>query len=332
MANKRALLTGNGINQLDSTQAIAWGMLLTNLKNTYDIDADLDNPFKPFPLGFEEMLFRKRGTNEALDKLKRLKRSIREDIERQLLGKLGYNDFHKKIMEVGYNDILTTNYDYCLQKSIKPDFETTKSSFAINRQESKYSLKRGYKIDNCTIWHIHGELIDSRKLTTHSKYYKEESIMIGYEHYTSYLEKIQEIIKGKRKGKETINGLQSRIKNNDTATYWTDKLFTHDVDIIGQGLDFSENHLWWLINYRAAIKNETEYITNKIRFYYPLVANRNSIDSTEIDALDTILAKRNANYKSKAVAEVLEAFDVKTIGITCLSYIDFYNQLIENYL
>jgi hypothetical protein len=304
------------------------GALLVNLKNTYGIDADLDNPFKPFPLGFEELVYRHRATIPVLDKLQSLKEGIRAAIELQLEGKQGFNAYHERIMRIGYQDILTTNYDYCLQKSLFTDFETTKEGYATNKQESKYSLKRAYRLNNSKIWHIHGELKDSRNLSADSKYYKEESIMIGYEHYTSYLEKIQELIKGKRKGSETINGVLSRIKNNDTETYWVDTLFTHNVDIIGQGLDFSENHLWWLINHRASLKQETDLITNTIRFFYPELPNQTSVDFSQPNALNNIIAKYNATHKAKAVAEVLAAFDVTTIKIPCATYKDFYDKLL----
>ena len=35
--NKRALLIGNGVNLLDSSQSFSWGALLQELKNTYGI-------------------------------------------------------------------------------------------------------------------------------------------------------------------------------------------------------------------------------------------------------------------------------------------------------
>lgn len=338
--NKRALLTGNGINQLDSSQSISWGKLLEDLKSIYRIKVDLGNDFKPFPLGFEEMLHRKEGRNPFNDQLKNLKVRIRENIDNQLNAKDGFNEYHTKIMGVGYSDIITTNYDYSLEQSIFPDFFTLKNKLASNKQEFKFSLKRCYNIPSvkCNVWHIHGELFDSRNINNHSKYYKEESIMIGYEHYTSYLEKIQDNFNGKP-GNQKIDAtsLKSRIKNEITGTFWTDILFTHDVDIIGQGLDFSENHLWWLLNQRANFiknndpKNEIK-VDNVIKYYYPLIENNNSIDITAPDALEVMRKKLNAKDKSKAVAEVLEAFKVIPQPIKCNSHKDFYDQLITNYL
>lgn len=338
--NKRALLTGNGINQLDGTQSISWGALLEDLKETYSIKVDLANVFKPFPLGFEEMLHRKPGKNTFDEKLKNLKAKIREQIELQLENKLGYNEYHTKIMKVGYNDIITTNYDYSLEKSVEKDFFYEKDKIALNKQEIKFSLKRCYKINavDCKVWHIHGELFDSRNIKDYNRYYKEESIMIGYEHYTSYLEKIQENFNGKPGNQKIKNtSLKSRIKHNTTGNFWTDILFTHDVDIIGQGLDFSENHLWWLIDQRANfIKNnnfEKEIkIDNILRYYYPVIGSNEIIDLKDPHEFEKIRKKLNAKDKSKAVSEVLEAFKVVPQPIECSSYQNFYDLLIEIHL
>lgn len=339
--NKRALLIGNGVNQLDKEQSISWHNLLEVLKVKYSISVDLDNDFKPFPLGFEEMLHRKDGSNAFENKLKILKKGIRNSVENQLKGKLGYNDFHKKIMQVGYNDVLTTNYDYSLEKSIEPDFFLIKDDLAQNKQEIKYSLKRCYKLKavDTKVWHIHGELFDSRNLSDNSKNYNEESIMIGYEHYTSYLEKIQENFKGKSGVQKDENkGLMIRLKGEKKDLFWTDIFFTHNIDIIGQGFDFSENHLWWLINQRANyIKNYSEkygvLVDNEIKFYYPFIEGNDLINVTQLSSFDNILTKRNSINKSKAIAEVLEAFKVIQMPIVCASYDDFYNKLFnENIL
>ncbi|MCR9171581.1 MAG: SIR2 family protein [bacterium] len=329
---KRALLIGNGINQLDQEQSVSWGDLLHRLKNRFGIQVDLNNPFKPFPLGFEEMLHRKRSNVEFLRELKNLKRAIRRNIEEQLSGKDGFNEYHQKVMRQGYTDILTTNYDYALQKSVMPDFLEQKKKLALNKQESKFSLKRAYTLPeaNCRVWHIHGELSDSRNLKDTERYYHEESIMIGYEHYASYLEKIQDNYKGKPGSRNPKNqGLLTRVKNGTTGRFWTDILFTHNVDIVGQGLDFSENHLWWLLNQRAnLIRQQTEdssfQIDNEIRFYFPVLPKA---EITDKDDLEEIIKQRNAVDKARGIGEVLEAFMVVPKPIVCESYVGFYEKV-----
>lgn len=331
--NKRALLVGNGVNLLDSSQSFSWGALLQELKTTNVIDVVLDNVFKPFPLAFDEMLHQKPGSNDFNDKIKTLKQRISRSIKIQLEGKRGFNGFHEKLTTLSYNDILTTNYDYSLQKSLNPEFLSLKDKLAINRQERKYSLKRGYSVLDKTIWHLHGELFDSRSHSESSKYYKEESIMIGYEHYTSYLERIQENIKGKSGSQKVDNqSLMIRLRNGEPSPYWTDIFFTHNVDIVGQGFDFSENHLWWLINYRANAMRNTKpkydvKINNKIRFFYPRINGADQINMDELNNLNKLIEKKNSVQKTKAIAEVLQAFKVEPRPIQADSYEDFYEKL-----
>nr|WP_288934799.1 hypothetical protein [uncultured Allomuricauda sp.] len=335
--DKRALLVGNGINLLDTDQSFSWGKLLEELKKTYSIDVDLDNVFKPFPLAFEEMLHQKPGTNNFDSKIKTLKRRISRSIISQLTEKRGFNDFHKRIASLPYNDILTTNYDYSLQNSILDSFPAEKSNLAINKQERKYSLKRGYHLLDKTFWHIHGELYDSRNYSNGSKYYSEESIMIGYEHYASYLERIQENIKGKSGNQKVDNqSLMVRLRDKERSPYWIDMFFTHDLDIVGQGFDFSENHLWWLINYRAnAIRSlESKHkvnINNTIRFYYPQIDGANQIDINQLGNFNELINKKNNVWKSKAIAEVLKAFNVLPKPIQATSYKDFYDKFIGRF-
>ncbi|PWL31352.1 MAG: hypothetical protein DCO96_03925 [Fluviicola sp. XM-24bin1] len=330
---KRALLIGNGINQLDQAQSVSWGDLLDGLKRRFGIKVDLNNPFKPFPLGFEEMLHRKNSNVEFQRELRNLKQAIQDDIQRQLRGKTGYNEYHERIMRLGYSDVLTTNYDYALQKSVMSDFSNQKSRLALNKQETKFSLKRAYELPeiDMRVWHIHGELYDSRNLKDTERYYHQESIMIGYEHYASYLEKIQDNYNGKRNSRRFEHqGLLTRIKQNHPPLYWTDIFFTHHVDIIGQGLDFSENHLWWLLNQRANLMRvQTEAsefkINNEIHFYFPLFPEK---ELTEGDKLEDIIKERNASDKEKGIGEVLEAFNVEPRPIACGSYEAFYERVI----
>lgn len=335
--DKRALLLGNGINQLDSTQSISWGDLLKSIKTKFDIQVDLNNEFKPFPLAFEEMMHRKSGENPIDNKLRRLKQAIKGSIDHQLSGKDGFNEYHTKFMQLGYDDILTTNYDYSLQKSVMSNFEDEKKDLALNRQEIKHSLKRGYEMprDLGNIWHIHGELYDSRNIRNEHIFYPEESILIGYDQYTDYFLKIQENFDGiKNNTKSRKHGLKNRILNGENGKYWTEIFFTHNVDIIGLGLDFSENHIWWIINQRAiAIRNhehEELKVNNTIRFFFPKMEA--SIDPTESGFFEKAVKKLNGTNKLKAIAELLWAFGVEIVEVDCESYEEFYDKLLLRYL
>jgi hypothetical protein len=338
--NKSALLIGNGINQLDTKQSFSWGQLLTELKDKFSIDVDLDNVFKPFPLAFDEMLHQKSGSNDFKDKLKSLKKNISISIESQLQGKRGFNEYHQKIMDLNYDDILTTNYDYSLQKSVERDFFKMKRGLALNRQEIKYSLKRCYRLPrrNTVVWHIHGEQIDSRRYRGDSGNYPEKSILIGYEHYSDYLKKIQENVAGESGVQKIENqSLKVRLRNKQKSPYWTDIFFTHNLDIVGQGFDFSENHLWWLINHRANLirdsANEREFvINNRISFYYPVIKYLNTFELSDLENMNKLILKKNSVDKSKAISDLLRAFHVITVPIECESFRDFYDKLISYHL
>ena len=343
--NKNALLVGNGVNLLGLNQSFSWRELLRALKTIFGINVDLDNAFKPFPLAFDEMNHAKSGENNFRSKQRILKQQIRAEIENQIQNVNGYNDYHRRLASLKYDDILTTNYDYSLQKSLRPDFVEKKNDYARNKQERKFSLKRSYKLPNTKtlFWHIHGEILDSRIYNNNNnndRYYHEESIMIGYEHYSSYLQKIQENIKGKSGTQKPDNqSLMVRLKSNatDKRLFWTDIFFTHNIDIVGFGFDFSENHLWWLINYRANAMREQNprheiIINNKIRYYYPVIDNVFNLNINELNNLDIVIEKFNNLNKTKAIAEVLKAFHVEPIPIVCNSYIEFYNNLIDKHL
>lgn len=264
-----------------------------------------------------------------------IKKTIRATIEKQVMGKQGFNDYHLKIMKLGYDDVLTTNYDYSLQKSVVRDFYSIKNKCAQNRQERKHSLKRCYQLPDVKskVWHIHGELFDSRNHSSQSKDYPEGSIMIGYEHYASYLEEIQQNVKGKS-GKQPVEkqSLFVRLRDGNHGIFWTDILFTHDIDIVGQGLDFSENHLWWLITHRAKILRdgalkEKRAVNNKISFFYPQIANPDA-QKKKHDSLQEQMRIENSLLKERAIAELLNAFYVVSQPIECNSYENFYDRFL----
>ena len=343
---KKALLIGNGINRLFPKESLSWWQLLNELSERFNIAADLNNEFKPYTLLFEELLHRKPGMGPFQEMQKNLKQFIRQKIEKQLEGKKGFNEYHKKMMSLGYDDLLTTNYEYSFQKSIDSDFLKRKNSYALNRQEKKHSLKRGYNLsdESPTVWHIHGELEVPINYTNKSKNFAEESILIGYEQYADYMKKIRDAFdSGRGSRQDSSNNMKYRILNEVDSAFWMDKFFTQNIDIIGQGLDFSENHLWWILNQRANfIRNNEENelkIDNRIRFIYPKFSNENMIDTDQKDFLNKFINMRNNKLRSKASAELLKAFKVEDVIIKVdkeptneEAFREFYDRAIDQYL
>ncbi|MBT8244746.1 MAG: hypothetical protein HKP48_07690 [Winogradskyella sp.] len=156
---------------------------------------------------------------------------------------------------------------------------------------------------------------------------------MGYEHYASYLERIQENIKGKSGSQKVENqSLMVRLSNGEPSPYSTDIFFTNNIDIVGQGFDFSENHLWWLINYLANVMRNTKpkyevKVNNNIQFFYPRINGADQINIDELNNLNKLIEKKNSVQKSKAIADVLKAFKVKPRPIQSNSYEDFYDNV-----
>ena len=339
----KVLLLGNGINLLDHDQSVSWGVLLQEMKEEFSLnEMDLMNEFKPFPLAFEEMLHRTEGNINLATKARKLKESINMILKKQLKGKPGFNEYHKKLMQCNVDEILTTNYDYGLENSVLSDFSKEKLQLANYRKEVRHSLRRAYYIPehNKRVWHIHGELEDSRKLSPESFNYNEESIMIGYEHYALYLEKIQENYRGKGGIQKPENqSIFSRMKNNISGIYWFDYFFTHDIYILGLGLSFSENHLWWLINKRAIMmRKKTQknlVISNNITFLMPDIVKDKEVKTNEIideASFEKRFGKRSRNLKQKAITDILPAFNVNVVSIKAQDYKMFYDIAIQDYL
>jgi hypothetical protein len=316
---------------------ISWGELLRKISSSFDINTDLKNELKPFPLAFEEMVFVKSGSNDLHSKLKNLKTRISQillDDAKLLID----DEIHKGFMQSGVKEIITTNYDYNLESSYEQNFLLQKKSYALNNLESKHSLYRGYKINGVNVRHIHGELMHNRNVESSERNYSEESIMIGFEHYSDYFAKIQSIIKGES-GKQSEPEKKSalvRIRDNDTNKIWTDFFFTHQLIFAGFSLDFSENHLWWLLIQREELKRKSNHfdvkINNEIIFcvpIFPIESMSYSINNEE--EFNNLYRKKLSMDKNKGVTDILNSLKVVIKPIQCNSYKDFYLKVIEEY-
>lgn len=333
----RALFVGNGINRTELNHGVSWIDLLQRISDRFGINTDLQNDLKPFPLTFEEMLYTKIGRNDFHNKLKNLKIAISEIFAEDANG-LIEGEIHRGIMECGINEIITTNYDYNLELSVMQNFIQEKALYSRNNQESKHSLYRGYNINGITVRHIHGELKHNRNITPTDLSYPEESIMIGFDHYADYFAKIQAVIRGesgKHKDEEK-KSLLIRLRDGQTGKLWTDLFFTHKLIFAGFSLDFSENHLWWLLTKREELKRESNKydvkINNEIIFCIPEMRIEQISYSVASQEQFNILYKKKLNLqKNKGVADVLSSLKVTIERVPCNNYREFYLRVIENY-
>jgi len=229
-----SLFIGNGINRL--TKGYSWFRLLKNLINQLGKSNTIQyQKEKPFTLLFEELVTRavKFRHMKEIDLKSKIAKSINQ---------IQYNAFHKKLMELNFSHILTTNYDYNLEKSVSDEFKNT--SFF---KETKYSLFRRRTANNTNIWHIHGEA-DVKN-----------SIMLGHDQYVRYSSEIRNYL---FTGSSTISAdypVISFIKwepviydfeNSDRPYSWVDVFLRDDIHVLGFTLDYTEIHLWWLLAYK----------------------------------------------------------------------------------
>jgi hypothetical protein len=167
-------------------------------------------------------------------------------------------------------EILTTNYEFALEQPIMGNSDDFKNKGVV--AEQRYSLFRQFEVSGKRYWHIHGD-------AKHPS-----SIALGYEQYSGYLQNMRNyMVSGTKDTYKSVSleSLLKRLKNNDYSTIsWMDLFFSHDVHILGLGLDFVEIHLWWLLTYRARVLNGHKLPRrNRVYYYYP--KSREAIDKTK---------------------------------------------------
>lgn len=238
MSNRtQLLLLGNGINRSFSSEPIAWDNLLKKAQKKLGIKDIPDKLDLPFPLAI--IL---RTNNQISDFFND------EDTKKELFGKADateLKDIINTILNMGFDDILTTNYSYeleavCLNKDTvdKKDLaRLAENKVPGKKVESKYLIHsfnhlKNSEYDN-NIWHIHGEAK------------KPNSIIIGHDYYARLLARYIELINRRRKDYQN-----AWVSGENIGYSWIDRFIQSDIYILGLGLDFSEMDLWWLLEKR----------------------------------------------------------------------------------
>ncbi len=248
---RQVLLLGNGINNIASEYK--WLDLVNDLIDFVGATKHIRIAHKPFPLLYEEIVA------HAIKEKRIAEAEIKEFIADKI-SQFRPNEIHQHIIELRFENLLTTNYDYTLEMASGiPENKTPANAGVV--KENRYSLFRVARVNQTRVWHIHGE----RKAPN--------SIALGYEHYSGYLQLMRNyVVMGTEKAYQRyFDSLEHRLKTN-TVRYdsWLDFFFTRDIYIVGLNLDFVEMHLWWLLNYRA----RRTYVThtsqkNRITYFYP---------------------------------------------------------------
>ncbi len=276
-----ALLIGNDINSV--TGGDSWQNLLTKLIRQSGQEIDPNN--KPFPLLYEEIYLRSKH---------RIERELKNQIAQQML-RLEPNIIHEQLLSLPIKDILTTNYDLTLEKSLMPSPERLSNQGLV--RETLFNLFRHYQLDQRNFWHIHGVA------TTPG------SIILGYEHYSGYLQHMRNYVvsgTGNTYKNRQFKALRRRLlKADHRSDSWLDLFFSKDIYILGLQLDFSEIDLWWLITYRAReIRLNPGICKNRLVYYCPAAFSKQSsklqlmqANGIEIRLLPDYLENKGSYYQ-----------------------------------
>jgi len=245
MKSHTSLLLGNGINRLKNPK-VTWEAVLSELASFAGRREIMDGAKHiPLTLMYEQVIAALPGPD-----LQKLEMKVKERVA-QSVQNLPRNSYHVAFENLGFNHVLTTNYDYNLGRYAKPD---------NLRPETKFSLFRRRMRSNQSFWMIHGEA------------QRPESIMLGHEQYAGALEKIRYYVTKKKKG---LGGYSSPFQagdydfdKGDQVYSWLDVFLRDDIHILGYSLDYTEFELWWLLAYRARFKRKESSRLGDVHYYF----------------------------------------------------------------
>lgn len=230
-----SVLIGNGINRVSNGDA-SWEKLLQSMaRKNHRGKAKLNLKHKPLTLVYEEILLSAVSGDLDSDELA-AKRKIAE-----LAGQLRANRLHEDLMRLGIRHLLTTNYDYAFESA--PGERVRRANLM---RETKYSVFRRREVKGKYVWHIHGEADVPN------------SIMLGYDQYSGYLQKLRAYAtssRGAALNSPFVHGNHAFDAEDGGAVYsWLDVFLRDDIHIVGLGLDYTEIDLWWVLTYKARLR------------------------------------------------------------------------------
>lgn len=242
------LLLGNGPNQLAGAKS--WSDLIQDLRRLVGVRRAPGDDATPFPLLYERFFLQ--GFAKFSIKESELKQRVADHA-----GQMQAAEIHKKIANVGFGHVLTTNYDHSLEEASGTATDVSKNQGVV--VERRYNLFRHHSVEHCSIWHIHGDCEHP------------DSITLGYEHYSGYLQQMRSYVtQGLSYAHESFPALVADLrKGRVEGRSWVDFFFDRDVYIVGLSLDFIEFHLWWLLTFRARLYPVSDIpVSNRIVYIF----------------------------------------------------------------
>ena len=210
---------------------------------------------------WDNAILKQAKDDAILDKIKRLDYSIRatvtadeDDSKRwQRYVKLFDNDFKyfdnpllKNLLKIPFDAVLTTNYTYELENALDDNYphsdhkedwaRTTAANYSTGKQPDSVRLLNTFnRLKNedgkdVDIWHIHGEVRDPA------------SMILTHEEYGRL---VTELVR-----EEENEHNEGEILFDS----WQDYFIYGDLYILGQGVNFAEFDLWWMLSRRRREK------------------------------------------------------------------------------
>lgn len=256
------LLVGNGINRV-STNGPSWRSVIDSIATQLDHHHILKRlDLKPFTLAFDELiLLSERNGAKRID----VERLVAEQIQ-----KLRPGIYHERLMRIGISHIITTNYDHALELAIDQAHSAYGDSLS-----KKYNLFRRRLAESVNVWHIHGDVDNPR------------SIILGYDNYTGTVQRLREYLKiGYKSCRSPFRKGNTDFDKGGITYSWVDLFLRDDVHVVGFGLEYTEIDIWWLIYYKATMKNRGKNVGGT--HYYRFSKGKSS--SNELGKLDLLKA------------------------------------------
>lgn len=295
------LLLGNGIN-LNEGFTKKWETLLADVAENFGcaFESSLSNALT-YEMVESQILKTQDGKT-----VHEIRRKIAEGLETKKLKDMktaaDWKDtLHARLTALPVKAILTTNYDYALERSLEPRFRPR-----YNTRETTYSLYRYQEAGKRRIYHVHGE----------SGY--PSSICLGYGQYAGTLQRIREqIVRSTKSEGEGHSYLLADVLKKLTKqpeNDWIFDFFLENVYILGLSLDVSELELWWLLSYRSSqLISKRLPIANRIVY---LDTGSDEVEDAMPDCTQPDCAYKQQALAVKKVARarkkaLLEAFHVE---------------------
>lgn len=262
------LLLGSGLDQ--TYGGLSWAKFLSAIATKEYSDKE-----KIKSLKCAEPLKAILITDDTIDKtLKEKRKMLMQTVDDEK-----YIAALKSILEMGFDDILTTNYTYELESlALSPKKVNDRNIRPLRKHlknEKRYNLHTYNEVrtgEYCNrVWHVHGEAACYG------------GMILGHYYYGNLLSRIHDYVNDHSKY------FKNKLTNNknDKPESWIDSFIMGDVFVVGFGFGLSELDFWWLLNRKAREKEKT----GKIYFYEPKLVQ----SSEKIMLLKTLKNQRGEN-------------------------------------